>query len=473
MCSGKFTGWWQLPLIAPRGELVFRRVKGTWVMTESKGDGQVLRSARGSVLLSAAVALGCIGCGAESLDGEPIEQVSEALNIGNINDLRNMSQNLSGNYVLTRNITMGSSDPVFVPIGSPFNPFRGTFDGRGFTITNLRIQTNGGFYTGLFSATDGAYLNRVRLNNVNVSGGSFTGAIVGTMTNTTITRSWVTGAVSCPTSSPSSWAVGMAVGYAGDYSRVDQSYATGTITGRASTIGGFFGEIVSFGTFDANNEGPPAKIAEVFTNVNVNPTIPSGSSEVVAGGLVGYVQGAWIEDINSVGPVRGRGAVGGVVGRAKNDDPNSIPNLINDVISRGNVTASGSSPAGPIGSWIGFAPRCLAWYDLSTDSGTPAPTDDIWCNLGWGSLDLKGPYQDVADPSDWTTRNIGIFYKGEWISQDLVDNGNYPQCQVGSGSDGDWGFGTCGDSDPQAWSLNTEGEYNTLVRIPNPSVQPK
>jgi hypothetical protein len=437
---------------------------------------QTLRSARSRVsrsLLVSALALGFMACGGDTLDGESIGQTSEALNIGSLTDLRNMSQDLSGSYVLTANITMQSSDPVFVPIGSPFNPFRGTFDGKGFTITNLRIATNGGFYTGLFSATDGAYLDRVRLNNVNVSGGAFTGAIVGTMSNTTITRSWVTGTVSAPTSGTPVWAVGMAVGRAGDFTRVDRSYATGTVQGRSSTIGGFFGEIVTHGEFDAWGNGPPAKIEEVFTNVNVNPTIPFGGGDIVAGGLAGFVQGASIEDINSVGPVRGRGAAGGVIGRLKSDDPTSIPAVVAEVVSRGSVTASGSTPAGPIGSVIGPPARCIAYYDLSTDSGTPAPSYDIWCNAGFGSLELKAPYQDAANPGDWTKRDVGIFYKGEQVSQTLIDMGIYPQCQLSSGSDGDWGFGTCGDTDPQAWSLNTNLQYNTLLRIPNPSVQPK
>src|SRR5688572_1439533 len=271
-------------------------------MTQSKGNRHMVRGARRRVprsLFVSAVALGWIGCGGEPLGSEPVGQVSEALTIiRNMTDLRNMAQNLSGNYILAGYITMEPNEPLFVPIGSPFNPFRGTFDGAGFTISNLRIQTNGGFYTGLFGATDGAALDRILLNNVNVSGGSFTGAIVGTMVRTTIRDSWVTGTVSCPTSSPSSWAVGMAVGRAGDFSRVERSQATGTITGRASTIGGFFGEIVTIGFDDENGYGPPAKIAEVFTNVNVNPTIPFGGGDVVAGGLVGYVQGAEIEDIN-------------------------------------------------------------------------------------------------------------------------------------------------------------------------------
>jgi hypothetical protein len=53
----------------------------------------------------------------------------------------------------------------------------------------------------------------------------------------------------------------------------------------------------------------------------------------------------------------------------------------------------------------------------------------------------------------------------------MIDEGGFDQCKLGSGSDTDWGFGTCGTV--QLWALNSSTEYITLTRIPNPSVQPK
>jgi hypothetical protein len=35
-----------------------------------------------------------------------------------------------------------------------------------------------------------------------------------------------------------------------------------------------------------------------------------------------------------------------------------------------------------------------------------------------------------------------------------------------------WAGGTYYDTDTD-WALNTNGEYNTILRIPNPGVQPK
>jgi hypothetical protein len=419
-------------------------------------------------LLSAALGLACVSCAAEVGEGEPLAESREAIDISSLSGLRSMS--LTGTYRLTRNITMQPWDAAFVPIGSPFNPFRGTFDGNGYTITNLRI-TGGSWYSGLFSATNNAVLDRVRLVNVNVQGGGLTGGIVGIMSNTTLKRSYVTGTVSGPTSGEPVFAVGMAIGQAANGSRVDRCYATGTVRGRTSTIGGFFGEISTQGFFDANHNGPPAYVTEVFTNVNVTPTILSGTGEITAGGLAGYVQGAEIQDVNTVGNVNGRGAVGGVIGRMTNDEPESMPNILNHAISRGSVTASGSTPAGPIGVMTGSSPRCIAFYNLATDSGTPSPTGDIGCNAGKGSLELTVSYQNPADPGNPNTRDLGIFILGDYVEQWEVDNGDYLPCLLGSGSDSDWGFGTCGN--PQIWAANTNHEHITLVRIPNPSVQPK
>lgn len=78
----------------------------------------------------------------------------------------------TGNYILTRNIDASSTaNTPFVPIGNARTPFSGTFDGGNFTITNLNIK--GSWQnTGLFSWAVNADLKRIRLVNVNVTGGA-------------------------------------------------------------------------------------------------------------------------------------------------------------------------------------------------------------------------------------------------------------------------------------------------------------
>jgi hypothetical protein len=414
---------------------------------------------RAAVLV--ALAGSCVSCAGTDPAREAVDEESQAItSVGSLTALDNMRKDLGGNYRLTANITMRSSDPAFVPIGSPFSPFHGTFDGNGFTITNLRIGTGSPrWYTGLFGAVDGATLKKVRLNNVNVVGLGETGAIVGNMSNSTLTDSYVTGTVTGQETS-----VGMAVGFVGEFSDIERCYATGTVGGTTPEIGGFIGKVSVVGFDDQFNNGPLAKIKEIFTNVNVNPTIPSGPGDVIAGGLIGFVEGAKIEDINAVGPVRGRGKVGGILGYVVNDDPNTQATDFQDGLSRGNVTdASGANPAGPIGVISGPFFRCDAFYDLKTDSGTAIATGDTFCNAGFSDGDLRAPHPG-SNPLMYP------FTIGQPVTQADIQNGALP-CKLGSGSDRDWGFGTCGE--PQTWALNSSSQHITLTRIPNPSVQPK
>jgi hypothetical protein len=398
-----------------------------------------------------------LSCGSEVGDEEPVGTATEALDIGGLGALRAMS--LNGHYRLTANITMSSTDAPFVPIGSPFNPFTGTFDGNGFTINNLRIGTGTSrWYTGLFGATDGATLSRVRLNNVNIVGQGETGAIVGSMSNTTLTDCSVTGTVT-----GTSFSVGMVVGLAGNWTNVQRCYATGTVTGAATPMGGFFGSITTSGFDDLNNQGPPAKINEIFTNVNVNPTTSGDPGTFTAGGLAGYVEGAVIEDINVVGPVKGRGEVGGVIGSVTNDNPYTQATVLLDALSRAIVTDLSTNRAGVVGAMRGNFLRCDAFYDLA-DAGTPLSTSDVFCNAGFSAADLKRPH-----PSP--NKLIYPYTIGQVVTQQAINQGIYSQCKLASGSDRDWGFGTCGTT--QTWALNSDQEHITLTRIPNPSVQPK
>lgn len=394
----------------------------------------------------------------------------QPVDISTLAQLRTMS--LTGNYRLTKNITMTSTDAGFVPIGSPFNPFRGTFDGKTYSIINFRTANNSnpGWYRGLFSGTDGAILRNIHMTGVNVVGEAYTGAIVGYMNNTLLTDSYVTGAVSGKfnTSAPG-YALGMAIGYAGSYSEVRRCYATGSIRGVVMSMGGFIGEIRSFG-FRNLDDDPRVQVSEVFTNVDVEATPPGPTYDgidVPTGGVVGLANGAKIQDIYAVGRVKGRGSPGGIVGRVVNDDPNTMASELTQGVYIGDVMSTSGGPrAGAIGSLSGdflVGSRCAIMYNRTVDGGVRLPTSTISCNEGKTSQELK-----AAHP------NPGKLYT-PYIIGDLVDQafitkwGSEWECKRDSGSDGDWGFGTCGL--PVVWYTNLSNQYNTLVNIPQ-SIQP-
>lgn len=387
--------------------------------------------------------------------------------IWNLSDLRRMT--VTGNYRLRANITMNSWDAAFVPIGSIFNPFRGTFNGNTFTITGLRINGPAGYYQGLFSSTNGAILSKVQLANVNITAGSISGAIVGYMINTQLTDSYVTGTISGSTNSNDyGYALGLAIGTATDYSEIYRCYATGTVKGVAYTAGGFFGEIRGAGQVNGTDD-PRVKVQEIFTNVNVIPTKPGIASELQAGGLVGYAQGTMIQDINCAGPVTGFGPVGGVIGELVNDDPSSAQSRFTQAVSLGKVT-SNTVPdrAGVIGYMSGSregGTRCGSSYNISNDAGTPISLGDVDCNVGRTSTELRAAH---GDPNkDLRPYTIGAFVDAQF----RIDHPGTNSCKLGSGSDGDWGFGTCGVL-PIIWRTNANNQYSALYRIPNPSIQP-
>jgi hypothetical protein len=427
--------------------------------------------------------LACLACGSEGSPGEtagsgagdePVARSQAAIGsseqettINSLQQLRQMT--VTGNYKLIANIDASpTANTPFVPIGSVSNPFRGTFNGNDCVISNLRISAPNDWHVGMFSAVDGALLTKVALTGVNVRGAGYTGAIAGIAWNSELSLSYVTGTVS---GSPTNFGmgIGMVFGRAGIQVRVSRSYATGTVTGKTSTIGGFIGEIEADGTPDpVSGWEPRVTVDEVYTNVNVNPTLGANETwNVLAGGLVGFVRGAVIHDINVVGPVTGRGYAGGVVGYFDNNESWSSPSIIGDTISRGIVTVSGiSGRAGPIGFAEGGFMGCddESFWDTTTDTGSPPPMDDPQCQVGHSSTTLKNPH-----PAP--NKLINPYIHGMLVTQQLINEENRPQCQLNSGTDGDWGFGTCGTT--QIWALNTNGQYNTLVRIPNASQQPK
>lgn len=61
--------------------------------------------------------------------------------IWSANDLYKINNDLSGNYILSRDIDMSQIEN-FTPIGSEDDPFTGTFDGNGHEIKNLKINMN-------------------------------------------------------------------------------------------------------------------------------------------------------------------------------------------------------------------------------------------------------------------------------------------------------------------------------------------
>lgn len=238
-------------------------------------------------------------------------------------DLQGMNGNLGGNYVLGANIDASTtsgwdSGAGFMPIGNQTTRFNGSFDGLGHAISALMINRPATNYVGLFGFADStAKIRNVGLTDVDVTGASDVGGLVGATLSGAISNSYATGRVvgidyaaglvGVSTGSVSnSYATGQVVGssnYTGglmgaNMGTITNSYATGVVTGGGNATGGLAGE----------SKGN-------ISNSYATGTASGGAVNVA--GLVGIQYSGSISRSYATGGVSGPdpGSVGGLVGR--------------------------------------------------------------------------------------------------------------------------------------------------------------
>lgn len=147
-------------------------------------------------------------------------------------------------------------------IGSKSSPFKGTFDGAGHSIKNLRLtNSNIGESAGLFGALDGAKVSDLGVISANVSGQTYVGILAGYAVNSTISR----------------------------------CFTSGTVEGVSICVGGLVGE----------NAGT---ITDCYSSATV-----CNDDDYATGGLVGKNTGN-ITNTYASGEVSGKDYVGGIVG---------------------------------------------------------------------------------------------------------------------------------------------------------------
>ncbi|MRN53029.1 S-layer homology domain-containing protein [Paenibacillus monticola] len=185
-------------------------------------------------------------------------------------------------FNLTADIDL-SSYTNWEPIGTVDNEFMGNMDGNGFEINNLKIDSQGHYYSGLFGFSDGIITNMI-LDDIEVKGAYTVGGLVA-WNYGTISNSYATGSMSGDT------AVGGLVGI--NSGSISNSYATGSMDG-FFYVGGLVGE---------NYHG---SISNSYATGSV-------SRNRYLGGLVGYNEGP-ISNSYATGSVIGNNDMGGLVG---------------------------------------------------------------------------------------------------------------------------------------------------------------
>lgn len=182
--------------------------------------------------------------------------------ISTAQDLNKIRNAPNGYFKLSADIDMSeySTGEGWEPISN----FTGVLDGRGYTISNLKINRSTKSYVGLFGQVAGtATITNLKLENPSVVGGQYTGSLAG----------YCSGAVS------------------------HIHVTSGEISGR-NTTGGLIG------AYDIE------KITNCTVKANVN-----GDKEV--GGAIGALFGGTVERISSDGNVTAIDGGGGLIGLAR------------------------------------------------------------------------------------------------------------------------------------------------------------
>jgi hypothetical protein len=154
------------------------------------------------------------------------------------------------------------------PIGTFGTPFTGSYDGNGYTISNLTINRSGENNIGLFGYTsDAATLEDIDLDSINVSGSSNLGGLAG--------------------------------------------FNQGNITD--CTVSGLLTSVDSnAGLLAGKNQG-------TVTDCQTSGTVTGGANSYYAAGLIGYNEDGTISDCSFTGTVSGMRYIGGLVGGNTSD----------------------------------------------------------------------------------------------------------------------------------------------------------
>ncbi len=216
--------------------------------------------------------------------------------ISTVTHLDNVRNYLDKHFRLTADLELSdfTSGLGWEPFGTEEEPFTGTLDGAGHTISNLTIAHDSeSMAAGLFAYTgETAEIRDLGLVSVSVSGSYNVGGLVGENYGK-ITGSYVIGNVT------GFFGVGGLVG--NNHGSISNSWAEGTVKDIDKVSGYYYGGLVGENANDST-------ISNCYANVTVN-----SPHSTTVGGLVGDNLGS-ITDSFAVGAVEAGTSAGGLVG---------------------------------------------------------------------------------------------------------------------------------------------------------------
>lgn len=332
-----------------------------------------------------------------------------------LNQLQAIENNLAGNYFLGADIDAsatgsgagGWSSKGFKPLGTSDNPFTGSLNGMGFTISNLTINRPTERYAGLFGYTSStSSISKVGINNIIITGNEYVGALVG-FSQGTINNSFANEVNITINGAAAGGLVGRNLG------SINEAHTSGNITGLdriGGLVGSNSGRITSShsrvnladatgaagGLVGKNESGASIKSCHSSGSVTFSGGVSNTNTNV--GGLVGLNSGG-INFSNALGKIScvAESDCGGLVGE------NSSGTIVN-AYSTGGVTGSAKNAGGLVGVNSGTASITTSYATGEVASTQPS------ANIGGLVGSNNASLQDTFWNSSLATTGVG---KGE------------------------------------------------------------
>lgn len=288
------------------------------------------------------------------------------------------AMSLSGDYILIADLSSSDGDyssaggDDWDPKGDNTTKFTGTFDGGGYTISNLVVDA--GTYNGLFGYVDDATISNLGMINASVTGtGGYCGTLIGRMTGTTsVENCYASGGSASGTTD-----IGGLIGYIADATTsVDKCYSTASAEGTQS-VGGFAGSAIRGTINDCYATGNATEIGAGTGNH--------------FGGFVG--QGySTMTNCYATGNATGGGNVGGFAGIAH------TLGAMTNCFATGVAAADDDTPGGLIGHWtVGYSSTNNWWYNATNTVGVGDFADPASVSKASAASDFYVSTQDVYD----------------------------------------------------------------------------
>ena len=335
--------------------------------------------------------------------------VADPYQIGNWSHLDSVRGFPNANFTLVTNLDEETADydtyanetanggAGWEPIGTAATPFSGSFDGDGHTIAGLRINRTTQEEAGLFGNATDVTIERVTLDNVNVSDGSNASGLVGYATDVRITDVTVNGNVTGDSVATFAGGAGILAGYTVNGTITNVAVNGNVLTDGAA--GGVAGYVIN-GTVEnasmnenpdgiATYEGVEANVLGRTAGGVVGSTVPQSDGSV-------FTSGSVIRNSTANATVAGQALVGGLAG---------VGETVTGSTADGAVSGQAYT-GGLIGLALGDVTGSAATGDvqrISVESRGPADTHGGLIGATGGNVTDSRATGDVASSSD----NVG------------------------------------------------------------------